>query len=490
MKADLQRVVLFSAFAQAAGFAKSVAIAFYFGIGAELDGYYLAQVLPVTAVAMIQSAVRAGLFPVYVRMTAAGDHQQAARLAGCVVAWLAIGGLAVSSALAAAAPALIQLTAPRASADTVAAATTALRVLAFLFALNLLADVFATLLNAHMRFASAALAPAANAIVATAILVAAPEFGLQNLIWGTLIGLMTQIAICAAAARAASVRVVLTLRAPPSFREAFRTGIGMLPGTVLTNLSNAVPQLWAAQLGSGALSVFAYASRLHSAVTQVLIISVSTVLLPHFARQLAEGQRDQIAGQLRRGFPVAVALSLAVAGWVWLAAEPALRLLYERGAFQATATKQVAMVWFVLSIGLLPMLWGTALSKVTLAAGRTSLLSMISGLGLATLLIASAIAQPLGVIGVAAAVAVRYLVTSLAHQNVSARVLELVRQPDQTNWQGWATAGGVVATLVGLQAALTLLPAWSDIALVLAVSAVLAAVLIPVVRPRTGATGT
>jgi hypothetical protein len=115
---------------------------------------------------------------------------------------------------------------------------------------------------------------------------------------------------------------------------------------------------------------------------------------------------------------------------------------------------------------------------------------MISGLGLATLLIASAIAQPLGVIGVAAAVAVRYLVTSLAHQNVSARVLELVRQPDQTNWQGWATAGGVVATLVGLQAALTLLPAWSDIALVLAVSAVLAAVLIPVVRPRTGATGT
>lgn len=479
MKSDLQRVLLFSALTQLAGFAKGLLIAFFFGVGAELDGYYLAQVIPVALAAVLQVAIQSGLMPVYVRLIAESPVE-ARRVAWQVLAGLALVCAAASAVLSLSAAWLVAMVAPGASGATVDAAVTALRVLAFLLLFNVVADAFATLLNAHMKFAAAALAPAANAIASGAVLLVVPSPGLDALVWGSLLGVAVQVAIVAWALRSARIGLSFDSKPAPELRTVWHTSLAILPGAVFANVAGAIPQIWAAQLGSGALSVYAYANRLHGMAAQILAVGVSTVLLPHFARLLVERRHADIDAQLRQGLPVVASLGVAIAAWVSLAGEPALRLLFERGKFDARATEDVAAVWFWLSIGLLPMVWGTVLAKVLQAAARTSLLSAFAGLGLLVLLAAcQLLAARFGTSGVALAVGVMYLATALLCHGAVARTLG-TGGAQRTRGSGLRLFAGAVAAAALLHTALGLLPALHDAAVLLVTSLVLAGVAIAV----------
>jgi murein biosynthesis integral membrane protein MurJ len=412
LKGDIQRVLLFSLLAQAAGFAKSLLIAFYFGIGAELDGYYLAQIPPVFLSGVVVGALQAGLMPVYSSLIANQQAEKAAALIGSVLLGLIVLTGIASIALAVAAPTLVHLLSPGSSRLALEAGATSLAVLAFLLLLNGVADFLALILNAHLKFAAAALAPVANAAVASALLVFAPEWGLLNLVWGTLLGLAVQLVIVAIAFRRTKVQIQISLKAPADVRTVAVLATTMVPGLVLANATGAVPQLWASSLGDGALSAFSYAQRIHGAAVQAFAMALSTVLLPHFSRQLARSNEGGIAAGLRHGTPLLALLGVAAIVWVGLVGTDALKLLFMRGAFDAKAVAAVHAAWLWLTFGLVPTIWVIVLAKVLQAARKGALLSAnaVATLGL-TVILCAWLGRVAGLAGIAAAVGLAYAAT-------------------------------------------------------------------------------
>lgn len=384
MNRDIFNVLVWASIAQVAGFGKAVLITYFFGVGPLLDGYYLAQTIPAMLAGIVIGVFQTGFTPLYSAHLVRGAHDDAAALLGSSLTLAAGVCVAVSVVVSALAPMLITALVGGASGAAMVPGITALRALAFLLLLNALVDCLGLALNAHHRYGAAAAAPIVNAAVASAILLAVPQWGLLNLIVGTLVGALCQLAVVLAAAHRASIRVVWGRHT--ELRLALRSGVAILPGLGFSNLALLVPSAFAARIGDGAVAALAIANRLHGALTQVLAIALSTVLLPHFARAIARGDGARVAADLRNGFPAVAALGAVAAIWVAVAGPGVVALIFERGAFDATATLAVARAWLWLTAGLIPTVWGIALAKALQALQLGVLLSRISGLALLVLL--------------------------------------------------------------------------------------------------------
>ena len=77
-------------------------------------------------------------------------------------------------------------------------------------------------------------------------------------------------------------------------------GLPLLPAMMLANSAAAIVQFRAAQLGEGVVAAYGYAARLHGALAQILVIGLSTVLLPHFAALWSRGETAEIVILFRR----------------------------------------------------------------------------------------------------------------------------------------------------------------------------------------------
>jgi peptidoglycan biosynthesis protein MviN/MurJ (putative lipid II flippase) len=132
---------------------------------------------------------------------------------------------------------------------------------------------------------------------------------------------------------------------------------------MLANSAAALIQFRAAQLGEGAVAIYGYASRLHGALAQVLIVGLSTVLLPHFAALWSRGEIAEIKILFRRLARCTVLLVAYLTLGIYLMGETATTILFERGAFGAQQTQQVSWLWTLLSLSLFPHAFGSFISK-------------------------------------------------------------------------------------------------------------------------------
>src|SRR5450432_239836 len=147
------------------------------------------------------------------------------------------------------------------------------------------------------------------------------------------------------------VRTTLTLALP------------LLPAMMLGNSAAAIIQFRAAGLGEGMVAIYGYASRLHGALAQVLVIGLSTVLLPHFAALWSRGEKTEITVLFRRLARCTILTVAYLTLGIYLMGESATKILFERGAFDALHTQQVSWLWTLLSLSLFPHAFGTFIAK-------------------------------------------------------------------------------------------------------------------------------
>lgn len=422
MNRDIAATLSLAALSQIAGFAKSVLIAYYFGIGADIDGYYLAQVIPVTLAGIVTGFLQTGFLTVYAGHLARGHPETAASVLGRTLWFVAACGVAISLLIAIAAPGLLQLLTPGAESAARSAAVFSLRALAFLLVLNVLADCLALVLNAHRSFVLAALAPTLNALVATALLAIAPEWGLANLVAGTLLGVTAQTLLVGYGLRRKGIQVRFS--GGSDMKEVLRTGSSIVPGLIFANASAAVPTVVAASLGEGAVAAFSIALRLHGAATQVFAIALSTVLLPHFALAVGRSDTAFIRNWLTNASLPTAAIAVAGVLWVGLEGETFVSMVFQRGAFDTAATSAVAAAWFFLTLGLLPSVWGISMAKVLQAFRLGGIMSGIAfGTLLMTIGISHWLSSHMGLMGLALTPGLAALGATVASVIVANRML-------------------------------------------------------------------
>jgi len=227
----------------------------------------------------------------------------------------------------------------------------------YLACMSLMAMV-SGILNAFRRFFAAAVAPTLLNFILIGVLGWALWDGADKatigflMSWGVLIAGFAQLAMVVIAMRMAGFSVAL--RWPRWTKRLKRLLVLAGPAALIggiTQINLFVGQA-IASFKPGAVSTLQYADRPYQLPLGMVGIAIGVVLLPELARALKAGRLREAQHTQNRSLEFALFLTLPAAVALFIIPEPIIRVLYERGAFDAAATPAVAAVLGLYALGL------------------------------------------------------------------------------------------------------------------------------------------
>jgi peptidoglycan biosynthesis protein MviN/MurJ (putative lipid II flippase) len=339
---DMTTVAFFLFLAKLAAAAKEMVVAWRYGTGTVVDAYLFVFNIVSVPVAVWYSVLSVVLIPLLARLRQS-DQSSVARfrreLLGCTI----IVGIAVGFSVWL----LLRLSLAASSLglppETRALAVASVDWLVWLIPLGLMVHFGSVLLMASGRHTNSLL-EGAQPLTLLLLLLLLSTGGIWVLIAGTLLGALAQLALTAVvAARGAILTRPLFSFTSPAWSE-FRAGIGlMLIAQAALALTTVVDQLFAADLGVGAISTLGYSNRVLGLFLSLGATAVGRATLPIYSR-------------VRYADPTALpplarkwCLFMLVGGgivWLfgWMAADWMVRILFERGAFTHQDTLAVSAV--------------------------------------------------------------------------------------------------------------------------------------------------
>jgi putative peptidoglycan lipid II flippase len=422
-------VLVFGIVSQGAGFARLLIVAAYFGAGPLLDAYYLGLVIPTFLVGITSGILQSSFVPLYIDAKTCDDRDAVRRLRSVALTWT-FGALAlVAAAVTLAQTPALSLFSTGVDPAIREALGSSFVPLMWTAPLNGLSDAMGMLMNAEGLFTVVAFAPVINIVVSVAVLALWPTKGTDALIWSLFAGLLTQVLLVVLAMRRAGLGVRPGLQIG-GVLSASVAGIAVpvLLSNVLNNVVPAALQLMSGRTGAGAVSALGYATRLHNVIVQTAVMSVSTVLLPHFARLISEQKSVQLRASLERVFAATLILFLAVLTFVAAAGPGAVGLLLEHGRFTHADRDMVAEVWLALTAGLLGTTWTVFLVKLFQALQRPWVIAQLAVVSVISNVASAWVLMSMwGVVGIALANSLTYtVIMMLFHRFASQTVGSLL----------------------------------------------------------------
>lgn len=376
------------------GVAREAVIAGVFGRGADVATFTAASAVPTIVYdLLVNGAISAALVPVF-SAYAEEDEDAFWRVAATVINLALIAIALVVGLLIWQTPAVVTLLAGGFAPDLREQTIQMTRLLLPAVLFMGLSGLITALLYARQRFLLPAFTTSAfNLGIIIGALLLQPLLGPLSLVAGVLLGSLLQVLLQLPGLRDATgvpwltldirhpgVRRILLLYAPVAL------GIGFsVAGIVLDrNL--------ASRLDASAIPTMRYATALIQFPLGLVAAAVSFAVLPTLSRQSSAGDQEAFRTTLAMGIKVVLLLILPATAVLAALAQPAVALLYQRGAFTADDTAATARVLLFY----LPGLPAAALDQMLLfafyARQRTLTPNLVQG---AAIVLYAATALPL-----------------------------------------------------------------------------------------------
>jgi putative peptidoglycan lipid II flippase len=344
-----------------AGLAREVVAASYFGVTGPMSAFTIAFQVPNLMRALFADAALQGAFvPVFTELLERGERKEAFRVASslCLLIILILGSFTLVFVIAA--PAVMQVVAPGfASQPLLRDLTAGLSQLMFpIVLLMAVSGVIVGMLNSFEHFIVPALAPVAwNLVIIAAMVGLSPLFEgptqIYTYAWGVLVGTVVQLVLPMPWLRGRGGRLSLALDwRSPHVRRVLKL---MLPVTLalgLINFSLLINSFFGTLVNPEAPAAIDKAFRIYQLPQGLFSVAVATILFPTLSRYAARGAYSSLRHTMATGIRQICLLLIPSAVFMAVLAEPITRLVYQRGAFNASATDLVsqAMFWWSFSL--------------------------------------------------------------------------------------------------------------------------------------------
>ena len=340
------------------GLAREIVAANYFGARGPINAFTIAFQIPNLVRALVADAALSSAFvPVFSELLEKGERARAWRVASTVF-WLfllIVGGLTALFVLAA--PLLMP---PLTDAYDDLAVTLS----QILFPIVVLIGLFGIvtgILNSYDQFSIPALTPVFwNLAIIVGLVVGVPqadtdESKLYVYAGSIVVGTLIQFLLPLPWLRGLDGRLRLALDwRDPAVRQVFKLMGPVMLGLGLINVNAVIGTVVAAKWIDPTIAPNAIdkAFRIYMLPQGMFSVAVATILFPSLARLAARGDVDGFRDTVSRGLRQINFLLLPAAAVSIVLAEPIVRLLYERGAFDPDETTVVAQCLAAFSIGL------------------------------------------------------------------------------------------------------------------------------------------
>jgi putative peptidoglycan lipid II flippase len=360
------------------GFVRDVVMAAVLGAGPMADAFFVAFRLPNHFRAIFaEGAFAAAFVPAYARTLEEAGLPAAKLFADQIASALIVINLVLLGFALLFTPWVVSVLAPGFVNDPVRfdLAVALTRITFPYLALVSIETLFAGVLNANNRFASAAGAPILLNLSIVTTLLLAPLFSDAGhaAAWGVLLAGIAIVFLVGGDAESHGIGIRLRM---PRLNEPTRRFLKALGPAIIgaggVQLALFADTLIASFLPAGALSALYYADRINQLPIGVVGIAVGTVLLPEMARRLAAGDERGAASAQARGIQLALLLTIPCAVAAVVIPDLIMRALFARGAFTAADAAAAGATLAAYSIGLLPFVLMRSFTAPFYARGDTA----------------------------------------------------------------------------------------------------------------------
>ena len=392
------------------GYVRTIVFAAAFPDVAQLAPFFAAFRIPDFLFQLVAAgALSSALIPVIAGLFAKEEEARAWRVVSTVTTLMLSALLVLAALVLWFAPGLVAVMTPGFDAGQLAETTDLTRIMV-LSPLFLAAGAIATsVLNSRERFGAAALAPLVYnvAMIAGAVFLV-PAFGVAGLAYGVVLGAIGHIVVQVPALLGigARIRPLVDLRDDQA-RTALLLMVPRAIGLGATQIVFLVMTSLASTLGPTALPVFNFAFATLQIPIGVIGVPLGVVLLPSLSREAALGAGEGFTRLVTRGLALLGYVMVAIAALGMVVSGDVVRLLFGVAGLEPEVLDATAAALAIFLLGL------TAHSLITvLARAFYALQDTATPVGaalvavVANIVVANALVGPMGLNGLAAAIAI------------------------------------------------------------------------------------
>ncbi len=333
--------------------AKEMLVAYRFGVSPALDAFNVASALPITIILYFSGAFGAAFVPVYLEWSRKFSAERADNHALCLLycssaffGALAVAGYALSPVIF---PALGYGLAP----GEKVLGTSIERILIFLLLFDGAGIVLVGLLHAQKRFFNLYLAPILVNATTILFIACGSGYGIYALVWGLLLGTFLKFLFMALSLRHTGFRFSTKVNFDRATLLAFVfMALPLLGSELIANSNILIDMVMATQLPAGSVSTLKYAYRINDMPIQVIIMAVSKAIFPFISSQALEKDYEGLRRIFKHSVTLVGFITLPTICLVALFSTDIVGILFERGAFDAQATRQTAQTLVFYNVGL------------------------------------------------------------------------------------------------------------------------------------------
>jgi putative peptidoglycan lipid II flippase len=419
-----------TAASRVAGLAREVVAAGYYGISGPMSAFTIAFQVPNLIRALFaDAALQPAFVPVFTELLEKKNYREAFRLASTLLLLVTMVLGVITAVFVLAAPLIMPLVAPGFEGQILDLTVTLSQVLFPILVLLGMSGIVVGILNSYDRFGAFAIAPLFwNLTIIAALVIIEPLLEGQDRIYayaiGVLVGTLVQLLI-----------VAFDLRNTPfNFSWSFewrhpgvrRVLLLMLPVTIslgLINFNLVINSFFGSLVSDQAPAAIDKAFRIYQLPQGIFSVAIATVLFPTLARFANRRAYDDLRATMANGMRQILFVLIPAAAAILVLSEPMIRLVYQRGAFDAaeTAVVATALFWFAFSLptnGLFLLL-----TRTFFGLQRPWIPTWIAAANLAVTALGALALYHLGVGGIVASTAIATAASVIAQGAILNRIL-------------------------------------------------------------------
>jgi putative peptidoglycan lipid II flippase len=404
-----------------AGLAREILAAAIFGTQGAINAFVIAFQVPNLLRSLVaDSALSAAFVPVFTELEEQGRHREAQRLVGALIGLITMGLGIVTLIAIVTAPWIMPLFAPGLSDELVDETVELAQIMFPIVVLLGLTGLVAAVLQAHGKFGATAFVPVLwNAVIILGLVAVTPLVPEDDRITvyavSILIGTIAQLLWLlpslrgmgpfplSLGLRSGAVRRVLVLMLPVTL------GLGLI------NVQLSIGAIFATLVSEDSPRAIDAAFRLYLLPQGVFSVAIATVLFPTISRLAARADVAGMRRTLAQGLRLIFFMLLPASAFLLALSEPVVRLIYQRGEFDAASTSLTSEALVFFAIGLAFNGASLLVIRAFFSLQRPWLPTAVAGLGVALSTILYAVLYvPVGTGGIPLGTSIASIVTFLA----------------------------------------------------------------------------
>lgn len=336
------------------GFGRELALASAYGASGTSDAFLVAMNIPAVIFSAIGTSLGTAFIPLYCDLEAKQGKKASLRFSNNVLNIVVLLCLITSLVGVVFTEPIVKLFAVGFKGETLTQAIYFTRVLILGMAFLGMSYIMMAFLQVKENFVIPGLMSVPYNMLIIISIFLSVTINPNLLPWGTLIGLSLQFIFQYPFARKKGFKYRPYINLKDEYLKRMLWLIGpVLIGVAVTQVNSIVDRTIASTLVEGSISALNYATKLNQFVMGMFIVSISSVIYPMLSKLSTENNKKKFKESIVTAINVVTLIIIPISVGAIILAEPIVKLLFQRGEFDARATQMTAIALIFYSIGIL-----------------------------------------------------------------------------------------------------------------------------------------